>query len=102
MSDSQIQSVKKSVAICISCMIMAACVSSGPRPDKAVVQKSFVPIPVACSAKVGTKPDFADSQTAIAAATGIYPLAVLYAAGREQHYAYEAALEAAVAGCSTK
>ena len=84
------------------CLALAACASAGPRADKVTIQKELVPVATPCSADPGPKPDFADSTAAIANAGDIFVLATLYAAGRQQHYEYEARLEAANEGCRQK
>jgi len=75
--------------------LLAACATPSKGPDTGQVTKSLIPVPVACSADPGKKPDMVDTQGNITAAKNIVERSKLYAAGRQQHLDWEARLEAA-------
>lgn len=83
----------------VLCAILAGCASAPTGPVSAIVQPSLVPIAEPCAIDPGPRPAFADEPAAIVAAPNVYERAKLYAAGRQQHLAWEARLEAANAGC---
>jgi hypothetical protein len=58
-----------------------------------------VPVAVKCATDPGPRPEYPDTDAAIAGAPNVFELAKLYRAGRGLRIAREAVLEASVAGC---
>lgn len=83
------------LAVCFTC---AAC-STTPREPEIRTVRVEVPVPVKCAADPGPRPDYPDTDAAIAGAPNIFELAKLYRAGRALRIAREGQLEASVSGC---
>jgi hypothetical protein len=81
----------------LSALTLTACATaSEPRIE---VREVRVPIPVKCATDPGPRPEYPDTDAAIAGAPNVFELAKLYRAGRALRIGREAELEASVAGC---
>jgi Fe-S oxidoreductase len=82
------------LALCLTCSACAT--ASEPRIE---IREVRVPIPVKCATDPGPRPEYPDTDAAIAGAPNVFELAKLYRAGRALRIGREAELEASVAGC---
>jgi len=67
------------------CLALSACGAATPPPEpQIVIREVKVPTPIPCKAlaDLGPEPAYSDSDTALAAASGVGELAKLYAKGR--------------------
>ena len=87
-------------ALAVIPLILTACATaSEPRIE---VREVRVPVAIKCATDPGPRPEYPDTDAALAAVSGpdaIFRLARLYRAGRGLRIAREAVLEASVAGC---
>jgi len=79
-------------------MAVAGCASTAP--PRIEIVEVLKPVPVPCAADPGPKPDYADTDAALAAAPNVFAGVQLLKAGRLQRQARERQLEAALAGCA--
>ncbi len=90
----------KRLAVIIAGLSVAACQTTAePRIE---VREVLTPVAVKCATDPGPRPEYPDTDAALAAVSGpdaIFRLAQLYRAGRGLRIAREAVLEASVAGC---
>ncbi len=87
----------KRLAVIIAGLSVAACQTTAePRIE---VREVRVPVAVKCATDPGPRPEYPDTDAAIAGAPNVFELAKLYRAGRALRIGREAELEASVAGC---
>jgi hypothetical protein len=87
----------KRLAVIIAGLSVAACQTTAePRIE---VREVRVPVAVKCAIDPGPRPEYPDTDAAIAGAPNVFELAKLYRAGRALRIGREAELEAAVSGC---
>lgn len=87
----------KRLAVIIAGLSVAACQTTAePRIE---VREVRVPVAVPCATDPGPRPEYPDTDAAIAGAPNVFELAKLYRAGRALRIGREAELEAAVSGC---
>jgi hypothetical protein len=87
----------KRLAVIIAGLSVAACQTTAePRIE---VREVLTPVAVKCATDPGPRPEYPDTDAAIAGAPNVFELAKLYRAGRGLRIAREAVLEASVAGC---
>jgi len=93
--------MKALFALIVAAVLVAvAGCASAPKPEPLIMTKEVrVPVPVSCKPAL-TKPDFPDTDAAVASTSDLFDLAKLYRAGRALRIAWEAQLEAALKGCS--
>ncbi len=87
----------KRLAVIIAGLSVAACQTTAePRIE---VREVLTPVAVKCATDPGPRPEYPDTDAAIAGAPNVFELAKLYRAGRALRIGREAELEASVAGC---
>lgn len=87
----------KHLAVIIAGLSVAACQTTAePRIE---VREVRVPVAIKCATDPGPRPEYPDTDAAIAGAPNVFELAKLYRAGRALRIGREAELEASVAGC---
>jgi hypothetical protein len=87
----------KRLAVIIAGLSVAACQTTAePRIE---VREVLTPVAVKCATDPGPRPEYPDTDAAIAGAPNVFELAKLYRAGRALRIGREAELEAAVSGC---
>lgn len=82
------------------CFLLAAC--GGARPPIEPIVKTVrveVPVPVPCAVEVGPRPNYPDTDAALAAAPGLLDRVKLLLAGRGMRIAREAEQDAALGAC---
>lgn len=82
---------------CAAAFVLSGCQT--PREPEIRTVRVEIPVPVKCAADPGPRPDYPDTDAAIAGAPNIFELAKLYRAGRALRIAREGQLEASVSGC---
>jgi hypothetical protein len=80
-----------------SALTLTACATASEPTIRTV--RVEVPVAVKCATDPGPRPEYPDTDAAIAGAPNVFELAKLYRAGRALRIGREAELEASVAGC---
>ena len=80
-----------------SALTLTACATASEPTIRTV--RVEVPVAVKCATDPGPRPEYPDTDAAIAGAPNVFELAKLYRAGRALRIGREAELEAAVSGC---
>ena len=84
-------------ALAVIPLILTACATASEPTIRTV--RVEVPVAVKCATDPGPRPEYPDTDAAIAGAPNVFELAKLYRAGRALRIGREAELEASVAGC---
>lgn len=88
------------LVLALACVALAGCDPTIKPVVKIVTKEVPVPVPVKCKPDVGPRPDYPDTDDAIAQAPDIKELSKLYRAGRNMRIGREGKLEAALDGCA--
>jgi hypothetical protein len=87
----------KRLAVIIAGLSVAACQTTAePRIE---VREVRVPVAVKCATDPGPRPEYPDTDAALAAVRDVFEASKLVMAGRALRIGREAELEAAVSGC---
>ncbi len=87
----------KRLAVIIAGLSVAACQTTAePRIE---VREVRVPVAVKCATDPGPRPEYPDTDAALAAVRDVFEASKLVMAGRALRIGREAELEASVAGC---
>ena len=87
----------KHLAVIIAGLSVAACQTTAePRIE---VREVRVPVAIKCATDPGPRPEYPDTDAALAAVRDVFEAAKLVMAGRALRIGREAELEAAVSGC---
>lgn len=88
-------------AVLSTALILTACATPAPPPEPRIVTKEVqVVVQVKCKPNLPPRPDYPDTDAALAAAPNIFVAVQLYKAGRKLRIAREGQQDAALKACA--